>query len=71
MITSNQLNNSIKKNIKKTLLKKHHHQNKKKFTNRIPLIRSFTNINKKHSNPHLLKKNNKINYNIQSFLTLL
>nr|XP_033786037.1 sodium bicarbonate cotransporter 3 isoform X1 [Geotrypetes seraphini] len=57
MITSAQLNESVRENVKDALLKRHHHQNEKKLSNRIPLVRSFADIGKKHSDPHLLERN--------------
>ncbi|XP_023587975.1 sodium bicarbonate cotransporter 3 [Trichechus manatus latirostris] len=57
MIASGQLDESIRENVREALLKRHHHQNEKRFTNRIPLVRSFADIGKKHSDPHLLEKN--------------
>nr|XP_033786042.1 sodium bicarbonate cotransporter 3 isoform X5 [Geotrypetes seraphini] len=44
MITSAQLNESVRENVKDALLKRHHHQNEKKLSNRIPLVRSFADI---------------------------
>uniref|UniRef100_A0A8B9G105 Anion exchange protein n=1 Tax=Amazona collaria TaxID=241587 RepID=A0A8B9G105_9PSIT len=57
MIASGQLDESIRENVRQALLKRHHHQNEKKFSNRIPLVRSFADIGKKHSDPHLLERN--------------
>uniref|UniRef100_A0A8C6R408 Anion exchange protein n=1 Tax=Nannospalax galili TaxID=1026970 RepID=A0A8C6R408_NANGA len=57
MIASGQLDDSIRENVREALLKRHHHQNEKKFTSRIPLVRSFADIGKKHSDPHLLERN--------------
>uniref|UniRef100_A0A669PAM8 Anion exchange protein n=1 Tax=Phasianus colchicus TaxID=9054 RepID=A0A669PAM8_PHACC len=44
MIASGQLDESIRENVRAALLKRHHHQNEKKFSNRIPLVRSFADI---------------------------
>uniref|UniRef100_F7ERB6 Anion exchange protein n=1 Tax=Monodelphis domestica TaxID=13616 RepID=F7ERB6_MONDO len=44
MIASGQLDDSIRENVREALLKRHHHQNEKKFTSRIPLVRSFADI---------------------------
>ncbi|XP_021094326.1 sodium bicarbonate cotransporter 3 isoform X9 [Heterocephalus glaber] len=44
MIASGQLDESIRENVREALLKRHHHQNEKRFTNRIPLVRSFADI---------------------------
>ncbi|XP_006851674.1 PREDICTED: sodium bicarbonate cotransporter 3 isoform X4 [Chrysochloris asiatica] len=57
MIASGHLDESIRENVREALLKRHHHQNEKKFTSRIPLVRSFADIGKKHSDPHLLERN--------------
>lgn len=71
MIASGQLDESIRENVREALLKRHHHQNEKRFTSRIPLVRSFADIGKKHSDPHLLERNGEISYGIQFLLTLL
>ncbi|XP_061443378.1 sodium bicarbonate cotransporter 3 isoform X9 [Rhineura floridana] len=57
MIASGHLDESMRENVREALLKRHHHQNEKKFTNRIPLVRSFADIGKKHSDPLLLERN--------------
>ncbi|XP_032264728.1 sodium bicarbonate cotransporter 3 isoform X3 [Halichoerus grypus] len=44
MIASGQLDESIRENVREALLKRHHHQNEKRFTSRIPLVRSFADI---------------------------
>ncbi|XP_069068119.1 sodium bicarbonate cotransporter 3 isoform X2 [Pleurodeles waltl] len=44
MIVSGQLEESCRERVKEALLKRHHHQNEKKFSNRIPLVRSFADI---------------------------
>uniref|UniRef100_A0A8C0BWN9 Anion exchange protein n=1 Tax=Buteo japonicus TaxID=224669 RepID=A0A8C0BWN9_9AVES len=41
MIASGQLDESIRENVREALLKRHHHQNEKKFSNRIPLVRKL------------------------------
>lgn len=71
MIASGQLDESIRENVREALLKRHHHQNEKRFASRIPLVRSFADIGKKHSDPHLLERNGEISCGIQFFLTLL
>lgn len=40
-------------------MKQHHHQNQKKLTNRIPIVRSFADIGKKQSEPNSMDKNGK------------
>ncbi|XP_048367601.1 sodium bicarbonate cotransporter 3 isoform X7 [Sphaerodactylus townsendi] len=57
MIASGQLDESTREGVREALLKRHHHQNEKKFSNRIPLVRSFADIGKKHSDPLLLERN--------------
>uniref|UniRef100_A0A669PSX0 Anion exchange protein n=1 Tax=Phasianus colchicus TaxID=9054 RepID=A0A669PSX0_PHACC len=69
MIASGQLDESIRENVRAALLKRHHHQNEKKFSNRIPLVRSFADIGKKHSDPHLLERNGEISCSVQFVLT--
>ncbi|XP_050016455.1 sodium bicarbonate cotransporter 3 isoform X3 [Alexandromys fortis] len=44
MIASGQLDDSIRENVREALLKRHHHQNEKRFASRIPLVRSFADI---------------------------
>ncbi|KAM6450484.1 sodium bicarbonate cotransporter 3 isoform 10-T11 [Liasis olivaceus] len=44
MIASGHLDESMRENVREALLKRHHHQNEKKFSNRIPLVRSFADI---------------------------
>ncbi|XP_069791502.1 sodium-driven chloride bicarbonate exchanger [Narcine bancroftii] len=51
------LSNDIRQKVHQALLKQHHHQSQKKFSNRIPIVRSFADIGKKHSDPHSLDKN--------------
>ncbi|XP_069814744.1 sodium bicarbonate cotransporter 3 isoform X3 [Dendropsophus ebraccatus] len=57
MTASGQLDDSMREYVREALLKRHHHQNEKKLSNRIPLVRSFADIGKKHSEPHLLERN--------------
>lgn len=57
MIASGQLDESLRESVREAVMKKHHHQNEKKLSNRIPLVRSFADIGKKHSDPHLLERN--------------
>ncbi|KAM9307613.1 sodium bicarbonate cotransporter 3 [Gastrophryne carolinensis] len=57
MTASEQLDVSMRDFVREALLKRHHHQNEKKLSNRIPLVRSFADIGKKHSDPHLLERN--------------
>uniref|UniRef100_A0A8C6TM24 Anion exchange protein n=1 Tax=Neogobius melanostomus TaxID=47308 RepID=A0A8C6TM24_9GOBI len=57
MVASGQLKDDLRDKVREAMLKKHHHQNEKKFSNRIPLVRSFADIGKKQSDPHLLERN--------------
>ncbi|KAJ8395789.1 hypothetical protein AAFF_G00028360 [Aldrovandia affinis] len=57
MVATKQLEESLRDKVREAILKRHHHQNEKKLSNRIPLVRSFADIGKKHSDPHLLEKN--------------
>lgn len=60
MVVSEQLDESVREKVRGALLKRHHHQNEKKLSNRIPLVRSFADIGKKQSDPHLLERNGEI-----------
>uniref|UniRef100_A0A669D687 Anion exchange protein n=1 Tax=Oreochromis niloticus TaxID=8128 RepID=A0A669D687_ORENI len=53
-IAGNDLN-SLRKKVRETLLKQHHHQNQKKLANRLPLVRSIADIGRKTSELHLDK----------------
>ncbi|XP_058474990.1 sodium bicarbonate cotransporter 3-like isoform X7 [Solea solea] len=57
MVASGQLNEDLREKVREAMLKKHHHQNERKLSNRIPLVRSFADIGKKHSDPLLLERN--------------
>uniref|UniRef100_A0AAR2L1B1 Anion exchange protein n=1 Tax=Pygocentrus nattereri TaxID=42514 RepID=A0AAR2L1B1_PYGNA len=57
MVAQKQLDESLMEKVREAMLKRHHHQNEKKLSNRIPLVRSFADIGKKHSDPHLLERN--------------
>ncbi|XP_041421331.1 solute carrier family 4, sodium bicarbonate cotransporter, member 7 L homeolog isoform X1 [Xenopus laevis] len=57
MIGSGQMDEAIREPVREALLKRHHHQNEKKLSNRIPLVRSFADIGKKHSEPQLHERN--------------
>ncbi|XP_077369760.1 sodium-driven chloride bicarbonate exchanger-like [Festucalex cinctus] len=54
---SGALGQDARRRIREALLKQHHHQNHKKFANRIPIVRSFADIGKKQSEPHSMDKN--------------
>uniref|UniRef100_A0A4W4FYB1 Anion exchange protein n=1 Tax=Electrophorus electricus TaxID=8005 RepID=A0A4W4FYB1_ELEEL len=57
LVASQQLDDSLREKVREAMLKRHQHQNEKKLSNRIPLVRSIADIGKKHSDPHLLEKN--------------
>ncbi|CAG5886623.1 unnamed protein product [Menidia menidia] len=57
MVASGQLNEDLREKVREAMLKKHHHQNERKLSNRIPLVRSIADIGKKHSDPLLLDRN--------------
>uniref|UniRef100_UPI0037E9AC85 sodium bicarbonate cotransporter 3-like isoform X2 n=1 Tax=Semicossyphus pulcher TaxID=241346 RepID=UPI0037E9AC85 len=57
MLVSGQLEEGVREKVREAMLRRHHHQNEKKLSNRIPLVRSFADIGKKHSDPHLLERN--------------
>ncbi|XP_008329758.1 sodium bicarbonate cotransporter 3-like isoform X5 [Cynoglossus semilaevis] len=56
MVASGQLKEDLREKVREAMLKKHHHQNERKLSNRIPLVRSIADIGKKHSDPLLLEK---------------
>ncbi|KAJ8004909.1 hypothetical protein DPEC_G00141180 [Dallia pectoralis] len=57
MVASGQLEEGVRRKVREAMLKRHHHQNEKKLSNRIPLVRSFADIGKKPSDPKLLERN--------------
>uniref|UniRef100_A0A3P8TXU5 Anion exchange protein n=1 Tax=Amphiprion percula TaxID=161767 RepID=A0A3P8TXU5_AMPPE len=57
MVATGQLEEDAREKVREAMLRRHHHQNEKKLSNRIPLVRSFADIGKKHSDPHLLERN--------------
>uniref|UniRef100_A0A8C9YBD7 Anion exchange protein n=1 Tax=Sander lucioperca TaxID=283035 RepID=A0A8C9YBD7_SANLU len=60
MVASGQLKEDLREKVREAMLKKHHHQNERKLSNRIPLVRSIADIGKKHSDPLLLERNGEI-----------
>uniref|UniRef100_A0A4X2M427 Anion exchange protein n=1 Tax=Vombatus ursinus TaxID=29139 RepID=A0A4X2M427_VOMUR len=56
-VSSGQLSEDIRHRVHEALMKQHHHQNQKKLTNRIPIVRSFADIGKKQSEPNSMDKN--------------
>ncbi|XP_078108100.1 sodium bicarbonate cotransporter 3-like isoform X1 [Sander vitreus] len=57
MLASGQLEEGVREKVKEAMLRRHHHQSEKKLSNRIPLVRSFADIGKKHSDSYLLDRN--------------
>ncbi|XP_045565158.1 sodium bicarbonate cotransporter 3 isoform X2 [Salmo salar] len=57
MVASGQLKQELRQKVREAMLKRHHHQNERKLSNRIPLVRSIADIGKKHSDPFLLERN--------------
>uniref|UniRef100_A0AAX7V3U4 Anion exchange protein n=1 Tax=Astatotilapia calliptera TaxID=8154 RepID=A0AAX7V3U4_ASTCA len=57
MLASGQLEEGAQEKVREAMLRRHHHQNEKKLSNRIPLVRSFADIGKKYSEPNLLERN--------------
>ncbi|CDQ57748.1 unnamed protein product [Oncorhynchus mykiss] len=49
------LGDEVRRKVRESLLKQHHHQNQKKLANRIPIVRSFAD--KKQSEPQSMDKN--------------
>ncbi|ETE70523.1 Sodium-driven chloride bicarbonate exchanger, partial [Ophiophagus hannah] len=59
-VGSGQLSEDVRHRVHEALLKQHHHQNQKKLSNRIPIVRSFADIGKKQSEPHSMDKNGQL-----------
>ncbi|XP_060633860.2 sodium-driven chloride bicarbonate exchanger isoform X6 [Anolis sagrei] len=59
-ISSGQLSEDVRQRVHEALLRQHHHQNQKKLSNRIPIVRSFADIGKKQSEPHSMDKNGQL-----------
>ncbi|KAM3615007.1 uncharacterized protein V6R79_022083 [Siganus canaliculatus] len=57
MLATGQLQEAVREKVREAMLKRHHHQNRKKLSNRIPLVRSFADMGKKHSEPHFQERN--------------
>nr|XP_057908833.1 sodium bicarbonate cotransporter 3-like [Doryrhamphus excisus] len=57
LLASGQMDEDVQDKVREAVLRRHHHQNEKRLSNRIPLVRSFADIGKKHSDPHLLERN--------------
>ncbi|XP_067385942.1 electroneutral sodium bicarbonate exchanger 1 isoform X1 [Emydura macquarii macquarii] len=53
---TSEFDESMRERVRDALLKKHHHQNEKKKNNLLPIVRSFTDVSKKQSDPHSLDK---------------
>lgn len=48
----------LRKKVRETLLKQHHHQNQKKLANRLPIVRSIADMGRRSSELHLDKNGN-------------
>ncbi|XP_077576610.1 sodium bicarbonate cotransporter 3-like [Stigmatopora nigra] len=53
MLASGQLDADVRDKVREAILKRHRHQNGKKLSKRIPLVRSFAEMSKRHSDSHL------------------
>lgn len=53
------LGNELRKKVRQTLLKQHHHQNQKKLANRLPIVRSLADMGRRTSELHLDKHGEK------------
>uniref|UniRef100_H2SFC3 Anion exchange protein n=1 Tax=Takifugu rubripes TaxID=31033 RepID=H2SFC3_TAKRU len=49
------IGNELRKKVRETLLKHHHHQNQKKLANRLPIVRSIADMGRRASELHLDK----------------
>uniref|UniRef100_A0A8C4QRI2 Anion exchange protein n=1 Tax=Eptatretus burgeri TaxID=7764 RepID=A0A8C4QRI2_EPTBU len=56
-ISSELLSESMRERVKDVLLQKHHHQSENKLRSKIPIMRSFADMSKKHSGSTMLDKN--------------
>lgn len=54
------LGDELRKKVRETLLKQHHHQNQKKLANRLPIVRSIADMGRRASELHLDKHGKKI-----------
>ncbi|XP_030605054.1 sodium bicarbonate cotransporter 3 isoform X2 [Archocentrus centrarchus] len=53
MLASGQLEEGVQEKVREAMLRRHHHQNEKKLSNRIPLVRSFADIGEGMSSSRL------------------
>ena len=49
------LGDVLRKKVRETLLKKHHHQTQKKLAKRLPIVRSIADMGRRASENHLDK----------------
>lgn len=54
MLASGHLKAGLQEKVKAAMLRRHHHQNEKRLSSRIPLVRSFTDADKRRSDAQLL-----------------
>uniref|UniRef100_UPI00358DD9C6 electroneutral sodium bicarbonate exchanger 1-like n=1 Tax=Myxine glutinosa TaxID=7769 RepID=UPI00358DD9C6 len=55
-VATGKLEASARELARETLLRKHRHQTERTLTERLPIVRSFAEIGRKHSDPHLPDK---------------
>lgn len=53
------LGDVLRKKVRETLLRQHHHQNQKKLANRLPIVRSLADMGRRTSELHLDKNGEK------------
>ena len=70
MVASGQLLEQQRDKVREAMLKRHQHQNERKLSNRIPLVRSIADIGKKHSDPLLLDRHGESTGATHTFLFL-
>lgn len=70
MVATGHLKEDLRAKVQEAMLKKHHHQNERKLSNRIPLVRSIADIGKKHSDPLLLERNGELLHTCISFSSM-
>ncbi|KAE8277423.1 Sodium-driven chloride bicarbonate exchanger Solute carrier family 4 member 10 [Larimichthys crocea] len=64
------LGDELRKKVRETLLKQHHHQSQKKLANRLPIVRSFADMSRRASELHLDKNGEKTEQLSDNVLTV-
>ncbi|XP_073810481.1 electroneutral sodium bicarbonate exchanger 1 isoform X4 [Danio rerio] len=54
--TPHELDDSVRMKVREALLKRHHHQNDKKRNNLLPMVKTLTEANRRHSETHFMDK---------------